>query len=53
MRKIEEVLRLKWGHDLSNRQIVKSCLISHSTVRDYLDSLTGPLVGPNALNLSL
>ena len=37
MRKIEEVLRLKWGHNLSNRQIAKSCLISHSTVRDYLD----------------
>jgi len=37
MRKIEEVLRLKWGHKLSNRQIAKSCLISHSTVREYLD----------------
>jgi len=37
MRKIEEVLRLKWDHHLSNRQIAKSCLISHSTVREYLD----------------
>jgi DNA-binding CsgD family transcriptional regulator len=37
MRKIEEVLRLKWGHKLSNRQIAKSCFISHSTVREYLD----------------
>ena len=37
MRKIEEVLRLKWVHALSNRQIAKSCLISHTTVREYLD----------------
>jgi len=37
MRKIEKVLRLKWGHDLSNRQSAKSCLVSHSTVREYLD----------------
>ena len=37
MRKIEEVLRLKWGHQLSNRQIANSCLISHTTVREYLD----------------
>lgn len=36
MRKIKEVLRLKWGNNLSNRQIAKSCSISHSTVRDYL-----------------
>jgi len=37
MRKIEEVLRLKWGHQLCNRQIANSCLISHTTVREYLD----------------
>ena len=36
MRKIKEVLRLKWGQKLSNRQIAKSCSISHSTVSDYL-----------------
>ena len=36
MRKIKEVLRLKWKNDLSNRQIAKSCSISHSTVSDYL-----------------
>jgi hypothetical protein len=36
MRKIQEVLRLKWGHQLSNRQIANSCLISHTTVREYL-----------------
>ena len=37
MRKIQEVLRLKWGHQLSNRQIANSCRISHTTVREYLD----------------
>jgi transposase len=36
MRKIKEVLRLKWGHNLTNRQIARSCSISHSTVREYL-----------------
>jgi len=36
MRKIREVLRLKWQHGLSNRKIAHSCLISHSTVREYL-----------------
>jgi len=36
MRKIKEVLRLKWAHNLSNRKIAESCSISHSTVADYL-----------------
>ena len=36
MRKIKEVLRLKWAHELSNRHIAKSCSISHSTVADYV-----------------
>jgi transposase len=36
MRKIKEVLRLKWVHKLSNRQIAKSCSICHATVREYL-----------------
>jgi len=36
MRKIKEVLRLKWVHNLSNRQIAKSCSICHATVRQYL-----------------
>ena len=36
MRKIKEVLRLKWGRKLTNRQIATSCSISHSTVREYL-----------------
>jgi transposase len=36
MRKIGEVLRLKWSCDLSNRAVARSCRISHSTVSDYL-----------------
>jgi len=36
MRKITEVLRLKWTCGLSNRAIGRSCRISHSTVSEYL-----------------
>jgi transposase len=36
MRKIKEVLRLKWLSEHSDRQIAKSCNISRSTVQDYL-----------------
>jgi transposase len=36
MRKIGEVLRLKWTCGLSNRAIGRSCSISHSTVSEYL-----------------
>ena len=36
MRKIKEVLRLKWEHGLSNRKIARSCSISRSTVAEYL-----------------
>jgi len=36
MRKIKEVLRLKWGSGLSNRAIARSCRISHSTVSEYV-----------------
>jgi len=36
MRKIKEVLRLKWEHGCSNKQIARSCNIARSTVRDYL-----------------
>jgi transposase len=36
MRKIAEVLRLKWECKLSNRAIARSCSISHSTVSEYL-----------------
>jgi transposase len=36
MRKIKEVLRLKWECGSSNKQIAKSCNIARSTVREYL-----------------
>jgi hypothetical protein len=36
MRKIREVLRLKFEVGLANRQIARSCAINHSTVADYL-----------------
>jgi transposase len=36
MRKIREVLRLKWECGLTNRAIARSCSISHSTVGEYL-----------------
>jgi transposase len=36
MRKIGEVLRLKWECGLSNRAIARSCSLSHSTVAEYL-----------------
>jgi transposase len=36
MRKIAEVLRLKWECGLSNRTIARGCSISHSTVAEYL-----------------
>jgi len=32
MRKTKEILRLKWACQQSNRQIAKSCCVSHSTV---------------------
>ena len=37
MRKIKEVLRLRFEHQQSARQIAKSCNIARSTVREYLD----------------
>lgn len=36
MRKISEVLRLKWVCGLSIRAVARSCRISHSTVSEYL-----------------
>jgi len=36
MRKIREVLRLRWGCGLSRRKIAKSCAISRPTVSEYL-----------------
>lgn len=36
MRKIKEILRLKWELNLGVRQIARSCNLSHSTVSEYL-----------------
>ena len=36
MRKIREVLRLKWALGLSHRQVARSVRIGHGTVHDYL-----------------
>jgi len=36
MRKIKEVIRLKWLSEHSDRQIAKSCNIARSTVQEYL-----------------
>ncbi len=36
MRKIKEVLRLKWKHSCFIKQVAKSYYNSRSTVRDYL-----------------
>jgi len=36
MRKISEILRLKWEQGLSNRKIAQSCAVSRSAVSDYL-----------------
>jgi len=37
MRKIREILRLKWSAQLSNRAIAKSCAIARSTVAECLE----------------
>jgi transposase len=49
MRKIKEILRLKFELKLKNREIARSCQIPHSTVANYLRrardaGLTWPLV---------
>lgn len=36
LRKIREILRLKWELGLSNRTIARSCRTSHSTVGEYV-----------------
>lgn len=41
MRKIKEVLRLKWELNQSNKQIAQSCKIARSTVREYLERANG------------
>jgi transposase len=40
MRKIKEVLRLKFELGLGNRQIARSCSINHNTVNDYVRRAT-------------
>ena len=40
MRKIREVLRLKWACELSNRAVATSCAIAPSTVWDYVHRAT-------------
>ncbi len=37
VRKIREILRLKWELKLSNRAIARACKVSNSTVGDYLE----------------
>jgi len=36
MRRIKEILRLKYAYGLSAREIARSCRVSRSTVADYL-----------------
>ena len=36
MRKIKEVLRLRWGCGRSQREVAESCGIARSTVGDYI-----------------
>ncbi len=40
MRKIKEVLRLKYDCGISEREIARSCQVSRSTVADYLRRAT-------------
>ena len=40
MRKVKEVLRLKYSCNLSEREIARSCRISRSTVADYIRRAT-------------
>jgi len=53
VRKIREVLRLKYTCGLSNREIAQSCQVTHSTVGDYLRrSRAAGLNWPQAADLS-
>ena len=40
MRKIKEVLRLKWAHQLSDRKIAQSCHIPRPAVASYVERAT-------------
>jgi DNA-binding transcriptional regulator LsrR (DeoR family) len=37
MRKIKEVLRLKWANNLSDRKIAQSCNLSRPAVANYVE----------------
>jgi DNA-binding transcriptional regulator LsrR (DeoR family) len=53
MRKIKEILRLKYDCGLSERQIARSCQVSRSTVADYLRRATAARVNwPEAAALT-
>jgi hypothetical protein len=41
MRKIKQVLRLKFDCQLSNQAVATSCGISRTTVREYVQRATG------------
>ena len=40
MRKIREILRLKWECELSHRQIAESCQVARPTVTEYIARAT-------------
>ena len=53
MRKIKEVLRLKYDSNLSEREISRSCQVSRSTVADYLmKAKVAGISWPEALGLT-
>jgi transposase len=53
MRKIKEVLRLKYSCNLSEREISQSCQVSRSTVADYIMKAKAAGIGwPEALALT-
>ena len=53
MRKIKEVLRLKYNCNLSEREISRSCQVSRSTVADYLmKAKAAGISWPEALGLT-
>lgn len=45
MRKIKEVLRLRWGHGLSKRKTALSCGLSRPAVDEYLTSVLDNYMG--------
>src|SRR4030042_1359149 len=53
MRKIKEVLRLKYDCNLSDRQIARSCQVSRSTIADYImKARAAGLTWPEAAELT-